>query len=208
MRSIPTASLTLLVLTLTVLVGCPFLFDGAGDGNGDNTGPTTIAGTWTGTLARTTNLAINGQQGNPRPGETELTITFDGEYLPTTLPVWGFNLAFDQATTQHAVGETETLNFDANFPYRQVTLVVTITEATYGESSARVVMALDYAGANDDLGLVQEGTGTMTIEAAIEGDDLDFSGVAQYTVTETNTAIDVTVQTIETINCTGTLTAE
>ncbi len=206
MGRISIASLALLAFALATIAGCP-LADG-GDGDADGTTPTTIAGTWSGTLARTTTLAISGQQGNPRPGETDLTITFNSEYLPATLPIWGFNFAFDQATTKHAVGESETLKFYANFPYRQITLVVTITEASYTESSAHVVMALQYSGANEDLALAQEGTGTMTIEATVQGDDLNFSGVAQYAVTETNTAIYVIVQTTETIACSGTLTKQ
>jgi len=205
MRSIPIASLTLLVLTLTVLVGCPFFFDGASDGNGDNTGPTTIAGTWTGTLASTRTFSYPSFPGIPVPGTRELTITFDSEYIPSSLPIWGFSLAFDQTTTKSAVGDSETFNFDANNPPgREVTLVVTITEATYGETGATVVMDLQHSAESDEL--TEEGTGTMTIQATVDVDGLTFSGVAEYTVTQTTA--QGSFEATETINCTGTLTTE
>jgi len=205
MRSIPTASLTLVALTLTTLAGCPFFGDGSGDGNGDDTGPTTIAGTWSGTLARTRTFSYPSFPGTPMPGTRELTITFDSEYVPSGLPIWGFSLAFDQTTTRSAAGESETFNFDANNPPgREVTLVVTITEATYSEFGATVVMDLQHSAESDEL--TEEGTGTMTIQATVDGDSLTFSGVAVYAVTQTTA--QGTFEATETINCTGTLTKE
>jgi hypothetical protein len=202
MRRIAVAALT--VLALTMFAGCPFLDGQDSDGNGDNTPPTTIAGTWSGTLACITTDTLDELVGNPRPGSRDLTITFDDQYLPTGLPIWGFSLAFDQTTTRSAVGESETFEFAANFPYREVTLVVTITAATYSESGATVLMDLQHDAAGPNL--TEQGTGTMTIEATIEGDSLTFSGLAEYVVTQITE--QGTFEATETINCTGTLTGQ
>lgn len=202
MGRISIASLALLAFALATIAGCPLADGGDGDANG--TTPTTIAGTWSGTLSCTSTETVGDLIGNPRPGSRDLTITFNSQYIPTGLPIWGFSRAFDQTATISSVGQSETFNFEANFPYRDITLVATITEATYSESGATIVIELQYSATSGNL--TQEGTGTMTIQATVDGDSLTFSGVAEYAVTQT--AGDISLETTETIACTGTLTKQ
>ncbi len=198
-------SLAVLSLALASIAGCPVAGgdNGTGDGGG-GTSASTIAGTWSGTLDCTRIERLGEQEGTPRPGTRDVTITFSSQFVPVGLPIWGFTQAFDQTTTKSGVGESETFEFGANFPTRVVTLVVTIAEASYSESGATVVMDLQYTATSGSL--TQEGTGTMTIQAAVEGDSLTFSGVAQYDVTQT--AGTIVLETGETISCTGTLTRQ
>ena len=205
MGRISMASLTLLALTLATIVGCPLIGGGNGDGDANDTTPTTIAGTWSGTLSCTRTFSYPNIPGDPVPGTRDLTITFNSEYVPSSLPIWGFNLAFDQTTTKNANGESETFNFDANNPPgREVTLEVTLTEVAYTESSARVVMNLQHSAESEEL--TEQGTGTMTIQATLNGDSLTFSAVAEYAVTQTTEL--GSFQATEIISCTGTLTKQ
>lgn len=204
--STTSASLAVIALGLAALAGCPFLDtdsdDTGDDGSGGDTSASTIAGTWSGTLDCTTTFSYPDLPGEPLPYTRDLTITFSNEYLPSSLPVWGFNLAFDQRTTAYADGESQTFTFDANNPPgRSVTLVVTATAASYTESGAQVVMDLQHSAECDEL--TEEGTGTMTIDATVDGDTLTFSAVAEYAVTQTTDQTEL--EATETINCTGTL---
>jgi hypothetical protein len=195
--------LTLTLLSLAGIAGCPLTGDDGDDTNGDIT-PATLPGTWSGTLSCTTTFSYPDIPGYPLPYTRDLTLTFDSEYLPSSLPVWGFNLAFDQRITETAEGDSQTFTFEANNPPgRDVTLIATITDATYDESGAQVTMSLQHSAESDEL--TEDGTGTMTIEATIDGSDLTFSGVAEYTVTQT--AGEVSLVATETIECTGTLTS-
>lgn len=206
MCRIPVAGMSLMVISLSLatIAGCPITGADNGDGgDGSDTTPTTIAGTWSGTLSCTTTFSYPDLPGEPLPYTRDLTITFSSEYLPSSLPIWGFNLAFDQRTTKNAEGESETFNFDANNPPgREITLIVTIAEATYSESGASVMMNLQHAAESDEL--TEQGTGTMTIEATIADSSLTFSGVAEYAVTQTTD--QAALEATETITCTGTLT--
>ncbi|MBU0616589.1 MAG: hypothetical protein KKI02_02615 [Planctomycetes bacterium] len=206
MCRIPIAGMLLTVISLSfvTIAGCPLTDGDNGDGgDGSDTTPTTIVGTWSGTLSCTTTFSYPDHPGDPLPHSRDLTLTFDSEYLPSSLPIWGFNLAFDQRTTKNAEGESETLNFDANNPPgREITLIVTIAEATYSEFGASIVMNLQHSAESDEL--TEQGTGTMTIEATIAGSSLTFSGVAEYTVTQTTD--QAALEATETITCTGTLT--
>jgi hypothetical protein len=194
---------TLMLLSLAGIAGCPLAGDNGDNADGDTT-PTTLAGTWSGTLSCTTTFSYPDVPGYPLPHTRDLTLTFDSEYLPSSLPVWGFNLAFDQRITETAEGDSQTFVFEANNPAgRAVTLVVTITDATYNESGAQVVMSLQHSAESDEL--TEQGTGTMTIDATIDGSDLAFSGVAEYTVTQTSDL--ATLEASEMISCTGTLTS-
>ncbi len=208
MCRISVMSSALISISLVAIAGClPLGVDNGGDGENDTT-PTTIDGTWSGTLDCTRTFSYPSQPGTPLPCPRELAITFNSEYVPTSLPVWGFYFAFDQTTQKNAQGESETFSFEANSPYRDVTLTVTIIEATYNESSANVVMNLEYSATSSQLALTEQGTGTMTIEATIDGNSLNFSGIAQYNITQTNAAAELTVEATETTNCTGTLTKQ
>jgi hypothetical protein len=210
MCRIPAAAVlvTVFSLLLATVAGCPFFGVDNADGNGgdgSDTTPGTIAGTWSGTLSCTTTFSYPALPGEPLPHTRDLTLTFSSEFLPTSLPIWGFNLAFDQRTTKSAEGELETFTFDANNPPgREVTLIATITEATYSESGARVVIDLHHSAESDEL--TEQGTGTMTIEAAVADDTLTFSGVAEYVVTQTTA--QATLEATETIDCSGTLTRQ
>ena len=64
-------------------------------------------------------------------------------------------------------------------------------------------MSLTYAA--EDANLSQDGTGTMTLEATVTDAGLEFSGVAEYTLTLTNLATEGTAQDQQTITCTGVL---
>ena len=149
MRTIAIAPLALLALSLATFAGCPLPGDGNGDANGITA--TTIAGTWSGTLSCTSTETIEDLIGNPRPGSRDLTITFNSQYIPTGLPIWGFSRAFDQTATISSVGQSETFDFEANLPYREITLVATIAEATYTESGATIIINLQYSATSDNL---------------------------------------------------------
>jgi|GEM_PF-2837207 len=188
-------------IALVNIAGCPLT--GAAD-PADASTPTTMHGSWNGVLSRTSTKTVDDIQGTPLPSKSSLSISFNSNYVAVGLPIWGFDNAFDQTTVKSAAGETETFNYEANLPYRNITLVATIREATYGESSARVVIDLTYASTDAAQGLTEDGAGVMTIDAEINGATMTFTGTATYTVTQT--ANNNTIQTSETITCTGTLT--
>jgi hypothetical protein len=191
-----TSALALATLVLVSIAGCPPVDPGTPPGT------VTIDGTWSGTLACTSTETLAGSPTITRSSERSFTITFDADGVPTSLPVWGFSNAPDQTATISAVGESQTFNFTA--ADRDTTVIVTITEATYAGSSARVVMSLQYSATGGAL--TQQGTGTMTITATVSGDAMTFSATADYDVTQT--AGTLSFETGNTIACTGTLTRQ
>jgi len=184
-------------LSLALIAGCP------GPENGTPT-PVAIAGTWSGTLTCTSIEYLGELTGTPRTGSRELTITFGDDGLPAALVVWGFSSATDQTISGNQTGQSET--FEYTFGDVEIALVVTIAETTYTATSIRVVLDLQYSGGGDAL--VQEGTGSMTIEAELDGDNVSYHAVAEYEIMQTATGLDMTFETGETIECEGTLTRQ
>lgn len=159
----------------------------------------TIAGTWSGTLSCTSTQSLNGAPGLPVQGSRDLTITFDASGVPTGLPIWGFVGADTRTVTISQAGQSETVNFTSN--NFEITLVVTVTEATYAAGSAHVVLDVQYTATSGNL--VQDGDATVTIDATASGEQLTFSATVVYAVTQT--AGSVSFETGDTIACTGTL---
>lgn len=162
----------------------------------------TIDGTWGGTLSCTSTQSLNGVAGVPVQGTRDLTITFDANGVPTGLPIWGFVGADTQTVTISLVGQSTTVDFTSNS--RDISLVVTVTEATYSGGSARVVLDVQYSSTGGAL--VQDGDATVTINASASGNQLTFSATAVYAVTQT--AGSISFETGDTIECTGTLTKQ
>ncbi len=187
-RTTKLASL-LCAIALMILAGCP------------TQTPTefTIAGTWTGTLSCTSTESLSGTPQTPRTGARDLTITFDENGVPTGLPIWGFAGAETQTVEIARTGETATVTFTSG--NLEITLVVTVTEASYSASQAHVVLDVQYSATGGSL--TQQGTATVTIDATAAGDVLTVTITADYDVTQT--AGPVTLETGETIVCTGTL---
>ncbi len=159
----------------------------------------TIAGTWSGTLSCTSTESLSGTPQTPRTGSRELTITFDDNGVPTGLPIWGFAGAETQTVDIARTGETATVTFTSG--NLEITLHVTVTEASYSANQAHVVLSIDYSATGGAL--TQQGTATVTMDATASGDALAVSITAEYDVTQTAGA--VTLETGETIVCTGTL---
>lgn len=192
------------LVSLVTIAGCP-IDNGAGDNNNNQTTPTTVVGTWTGALAGTTtqNVDVNDADGTPLPGSRAFTVKFNSNFIPTGIPIWGYNKAFDQTTVKNEVGASETFAYEANQPFREITLVATVREASYSDDEVRVVLDLEYSSTNTTQGLTEDGTGTMTFTAEVNGTSLTVRGVATYTITAT--ANGQTTVTQETANYTGTL---
>jgi len=189
-----TIVLGLVVVSLVSVAGCPPVDPGTPPAT------ITISGTWSGTLSCTSTQTLSGSPTITQSSQRSFTITFNAEGVPTSLPVWGFTNAPDQSATISAVGESQTFNFTA--ADRDTTITVTITEATYTGSSARVVMSLQYSATGGAL--TQQGTGTVTITATVSGDALTFNAVADYDVTQT--AGSISFESGETTECAGPLT--
>lgn len=192
------------LFSLLTIAGCPLL-DWTDNNNDGQNEPTSIVGTWTGSLTGTSiqNVNVSDTPGTPLPGTRRLTIKFNSNFLPTGIPIWGYNKAYDQTTVENQVGESETFEYQANQPYREITLTAAVREAAYADNEVRVVLDLTYAAENAAQGLTEAGTGVMTFTATIDGNRLSVSGVATYTVTAT--ANGNTTITNETINYTGSL---
>lgn len=189
------------LVSLVAIAGCP-LTNNPDDG-GDPTTPTTVVGTWTGTLTGTSTKTVDDIAGTPLPRARSLTIKIGDDFVPTSVPIWGFDNAYDRSTTKTQVGESETFEYEANIPYREITLTATVREVSYAKDKIRIVMDLEYSSANIPQGLTEDGTGEMTLEGAINGEYLSITGVAQYTISQS--ANEITVETKETISYTGTL---
>jgi hypothetical protein len=196
MRSV--VRLGLVTLPLALIAGCP------GPTDGDPPTPVALAGTWSGTLTCTSTEYLGDLTGTPRPGTRDVVISFDDDGLPTALVVWGFNNAADRTTDKREESESEAFEYTSGD--LEITLVVTVAEMTYTETSVRVVLDLEYSAAGGAL--IQEGTGTMTIEITLDGEELNYHAIAEYEIMQTATGLDVTFETGETIECEGTLTRE
>ena len=208
MRSYRLLTLGLVGMVSTLLVaGCP---TNTGDPNQTTDPDPAITGTWTGTLDCTTTgtFTVNGFEfpRATREASAEFSITFDGDAMPTKLPIWGFDSAFTSEGENTTVGESETFTVTFTTAERTVTLVATIDSATFTETGMTVVMSLTYSA--EDPNLTQEGTGTMTITAAVTDAGLEYSGIATYSLTITNVATEATAVDDQTITCTGTLTLQ
>ena len=193
------------VLSLITIAGCPLTTTPDNNDNNQTT-PTTVVGTWTGVLTGTSTKTTEGVVGAALPGTKSVTIKFGSDYAPTSIPIWGFDKAFDQKTTKNQVGETETFEYGANQPPRDITLVATIREVTYEEDNVRVVIDLEYSSTEATQGLSEEGTGTMTLEAEVNGTFLSVTASATYAVE--STANNVTTDTTETLSFAGTLSKQ
>jgi hypothetical protein len=189
------------LLSVIAIAGCPLTNNPDGD-NDPNT-PTTVVGAWKGVLTGASTKTVEGVAGVPLPGTRSLTIKFGNDFAPTSVPIWGFDRAFDQSTQKNQVGQSQTFEYAANQPARDITLIATIGEVSYAKDKVTVAMDLDYSSVGEAIGLAEDGTGTMTLAAEIDGAYLSVTGIATYTVT--STANGVTTHTTETLSFKGKL---
>jgi hypothetical protein len=160
----------------------------------------TIDGLWSGTLSYSSTQSLNGVDGVPTQGTRDMTISFDANGVPTSLPIWGFVGADTQTVTISQVGESTTVNYSSDG--LDVELVVTVTSASYPGDSAHVELDVQYSATGGAL--MQDGDATITIDASVNGEQLVLGGTAVYQVPQT--AGSVYFETGDKIVCTGTLT--
>jgi hypothetical protein len=183
-----------------VLAGCPT--DG-GDDNGDdgNGSPSALAGTWSGSINCTTTQSLQGTPGSPRDTTETLTITFNENGRPTGVTVIGFSGAGNQVASLAAVGDTATLTETVGTS--NVTTVATVRSATYTSTRATITLDLLYTAVTGAA--TSNGTGEQTIEAVVNGTLLNYEVRADYDVTLTNPDANLSFDTGEVVECSGTL---
>jgi hypothetical protein len=190
--------------TLLLLAGgCP-----TNPGNNSNTntngssftGPTQLEGTWTGSVACSRTQTVTGANpGNPVSSTKTISIQFGADGRPVNVAVISFSGATDQTAVLQNVGDSVTLNFSD--PSGPITEVVSVTEATFTETSTRLVVNIEYSSTSGQL--TRTGTGTQTIEAKLENGAVTYSAVVNYNV---NLVVGtLNLATTETTNCSGTL---
>ena len=110
-----------------------------------------------------------------------------------------FSGATDQTEAVSDVGDTVTLNFsDGTGP---ITEVVTVTAATFTETSTSLTLSIEYSSTSGQL--TRSGTATQTIEATLVNGAMSYSAEVDYQINLVAGAISL--PTTENTTCTGSL---
>ncbi len=176
---------------------------GDGDSGGDN--PPVFTGTYSGQWARVGQESLGGTPGPEVEWTTDQTITFGADGIPTAFVVPGYlqtEGGIDFVAEVNQVGDTVTLNASAGG--LNYTLTVTVVLATYGETTARVVLDLIHVGDGDNDALDQDGTGVQVVQYSLEDGQLEYSSTTAYEVAWFYGSIDTTWD----VSCDGTLTPD
>ncbi len=184
-----------------LVAGCPS--GGTDDNdNGGGTGATALAGTWSGEIECSTVQFVGDTGGSPSVTRRTFTITIDAEGFPTEVEVLGFSSAPDLTADLSRSGDSDTLTSTSSG--LSITEAVRVDSATYTETSAIIVIDIDYSALGGALN--QEGTGRQTIELQLNGDSLEYSVSVEYDVVQLAAGIEL--NTGETVDCTGVLEAQ
>lgn len=195
-----------LVATMLLMLGtgCPANPDSNnnnGNTNSSNfTGPSQLEGTWSGTLSCSRSQTVTGANpGQPVSSTKSLSIQFGSDGRPVSVTVISFSGATDQTAAVSDVGDTATLNFsDGTGP---ITEVVSVTDATFTETSTSLTLSIEYSSTSGQL--TRSGTGTQTIEATLSNGALSYSAEVDYEIDLVAGALNL--PTTENTTCTGSL---
>ncbi|MFN0134487.1 MAG: hypothetical protein ACKVS9_00040 [Phycisphaerae bacterium] len=158
-----------------------------------------IAGQFFGIVNSEIQQSLNGStSGQPRRGTASQAVEFDDDGRPLSVLVYGFTDTRDQQVEVSEEGDRVTLTIGGTV---NVTLTVRVEEVEYTNRSMRMVLALTHRGTSGNL--VQNGTGTQTIEIDVSGDEMEYSVDVEYEVRQT--AGSINFDTGETQTYTGTL---
>lgn len=182
---------------LAGLGGCP----SSGGGNGF-TGTSELSGSWSGTLSCEVTQSLEGVEANPTQTTRQLSIAFNDSSVPSSLLIPGFTSAPDQTVSITQVGESQTVTSTSGD--LSITAVVTVSQASYAATSARIVLSIQYTAQGG--GLSQTGTATQTIQVSVSGADLSYSATTTYTIVQA--AGLISLNTGEETVCQGTLQAQ
>ncbi len=178
--------------------------DGSGDsgdgGSGDDGGGSSalLAGTFAGSIVVTSIQNVGDTFTDPADENHTVQFQFDDAGVALAIPILGFVSAPDAVATVNQVGESETLPLTISGG--SATLDVTVTEATYTTTTARIVYDLFF---DETLGnLAQSGPGTQTVEVSVDGDTLTVTIATDYDV---NITAPVSLDTGEQLDSTGSL---
>lgn len=210
MRTTFNLTLTITILTLATLGGCP---TGAPDINEiGNDEPAAelrqISGTWDGVLNCTFTTTLEGQEPITQTSTQNYTVTFDSDGQPARLPVASLSPdtgAADVDITDIGDAATYTSTTEINGEQITITQTASVTSATYSSTSATVTV--EYTFDATGTGFTQTGTGAQTYTFSVSGDSMTYTTSASYDVTQTISVAGTTQSSSFTISieCEGTL---
>lgn len=180
--------------------------NGGNDGgnNGGNNGSQNLfaSKTFSGLVTLVSTQSLNGTPGNPsQPTTSSFSMAFDETGRPTGVLVYGFASATDQLAAIRNVGDRVTLT-DSGFI--SITNTVRVTAAQYSNTSIHLELAMQYRGTAGQL--IQNGTGTQSIDLVFSGADIQYTVETSYTVRQS--AGSINFDTGEVTMVSGTLSAQ
>lgn len=189
-------------LTAALLVGsggCP-----QSGGNGQDTiGAADLTGTWRGQVECVRIESLNGQAGSPITTTVDFEITFDADGFPQEVVILGYSNTPDNEVALKRSGDEETVQSRAGT--LAVTQQLSVTAADYTRSGVRLEIRIVHTGAGGNLTV--EGTGTQTIDIALNADGrLEYEARVEYQVEQRVGEVRFDTGSEET--CTGTLTKQ
>lgn len=179
--------------------------DSAGDGGSGGDNAPVFTGTYSGQWARVGQESLGGTPGPEVEWTTDQTITFGADGIPTAFIVPGYRQTeggVDFVAEVKQVGDSVTLTASADG--LDYTLTVTVALATYGETTARVILDLIHVGDSDNDTLDQDGTGVQVVQYSLQDGQLEYSSTTAYEVAWFYGSIDTTWD----VSCEGTLTPD
>ncbi|GMU81315.1 MAG: hypothetical protein AMXMBFR47_11860 [Planctomycetota bacterium] len=170
--------------------------------NGDDTSPA-ITGRYAGTLRRENAQSLGGDLPPPRVTNSSQAMEFAENFRPLVIMVINYAGAPDRPLTSVRQGERQTLT--ATLGSKQITMEVTVREASYQRRQMRAVLDIAYSATSGNLS--ETGTGEQIIECSLDASgNLTISSGVHYEVRLTAGAI--IFNTIEETSMTGTLNRE
>jgi hypothetical protein len=189
--------------------------DDTGNGSGDvadddgtdvdDNGEPAFTGAYSGQWTRVGQESLGGTPGREQEWTTDQTMTFGADGIPTAYIVPGYRQTeggIDFVAEVKQLGDSVTLQESADG--MDYTLTVTVALATYGETTARVVLNLIHHGEGSNEALTQDGTGVQVVEYSLQGGQLEYSSMTTYEVAWFYDSIDTTWE----VSCEGTLSPE
>lgn len=171
----------------------------------DNSGDTSVAitGQFAGTLQRANAQSLGGDLPPPRITTSSQAMEFADTFSPVFITVLNYAGAPDRPLTSVQRGNTQTLT--ATLGSKQITLDVTVREATYQRRQMHAVLDINYRSTSGNL--TETGTGVQTIDCALDAsDNLTVSSGVHYEIRLS--AGGIIFNTIEETSLTGTLNRE
>jgi hypothetical protein len=175
------------------------------DVTGDGSGQPTFTGSYVGDWTRVGQESLGGTPGSEEEWTTNETVTFGADGVPIAFIVPGYlqrEGGIDFVAEVKHVGDSVTLTASAD--QMDYTLTVTVSLATYGETTARVVLSLIHHGEGANDALTQDGTGVQVIEYSLQDGQLAYQSTTTYEVAWFHGSIDTGWD----VTCQGTLSSQ